>query len=52
MPKINTEYKRKHGNKGVVTVLSILEDRTIKIRDSDGVHFVSANTFYQFFKEA
>ena len=52
MPKINTEYKRKHGNKGVVTVLSISEDGTVKIKDADGIHFVKASTFYQFFEEA
>lgn len=51
MPKINTQYERKHGNKGTVTVISISDDGMVKIKDTDGTHFVKASTFYQFFKE-
>ena len=51
MPKINTQYERKHGNKGIVTVISISDDGMVKIKDTDGISFVKASTFYQFLKE-
>lgn len=50
MPKINTDYVRKHGNKQTVTVLDV-KDGLVKIKDADGIHFVSANIFSQFFRE-
>ncbi len=50
MPKINTEYVRKHGNKQTVAVLGVKDGR-VKIKDADGVHFVNESIFSQYFKE-
>jgi len=50
MPKIGNLYARKHGNKQTVTVLGI-KDGKVKIKDADGIHFISENIFNQFFKE-
>jgi hypothetical protein len=50
MPKINATYVRKHGNRYTVTVLDVKEGN-VKIKDADGVHFVSEKIFHQFFRE-
>ena len=50
MPKVGETYQRKHGNKQTVTVVSV-NDGLIKIKDADGIHFVSTHIFSQFFKE-
>jgi hypothetical protein len=50
MPTINALYARKHGNKQTVTVLDV-KDGQVKLKDTDGVHFVSESVFGQFFKE-
>lgn len=41
---IGAKYRRLHGNRKIVTIVGIL-DGHIKLKDDDGIHFVSMVDF-------
>ena len=52
MPEIGEEYRRTNGDKQVIKVIAFSAEGYIKIKDSNGLHFVRESTFKRYFKRA
>jgi len=52
MLKKGDEYRRVYGNKQVVTILAVSDPKGIvKLKDTDGMHFVNRDSFKKYFKK-
>jgi hypothetical protein len=51
LPEVGECYRRKFGDRQIVEVKALSPDGFIKIKDNDGMHFVRAGTFHEFFEK-
>lgn len=51
MPKIGNKYTRLYGDRNIVKVLSVSANKWVQIKDTNGVHFISLDTFEKYFRE-